>query len=322
MKKIFLFIIGCQMALLGYAQYPPAAGQEGSTAIHKDDGSFVDWAVTCTVERGLVDISNSQSGYATYGSETNVIGEPGVNGLVSLGDGGTAVLTFSEPLANGVGWDFAVFENAFDDFFLELAFVEVSSDGMNYFRFPANSLTQTDVQVDGFGQLDPTKVNNLAGKYRVNYGTPFDLDDLNGQRGLDINHVTHVKIIDVVGCIQEEYAQLDSEGNIINDPWPTPFESSGFDLDAVGVINNVSNVGVTENNPAMNKLFFPNPVKDVVYMDAAIDKFEVYTVEGVFVLGAENNALGTFDLSQLPKGMYVVKLYQGKDYTIQKIMKF
>jgi len=60
------------------------------------------------------------------------------------------------------GFDFAVFENSFNDSFLELAFVEVSSDGINFVRFPATSNTQTDVQITGFGTIDPTYINNLV----------------------------------------------------------------------------------------------------------------------------------------------------------------
>jgi len=46
-----------------------------------------------------------------------------------------------------------------------------------------------------------------------------------------------VKVIDVIGTIDPQYASRDSFGNIVNDPYPTPFGSCGFDLDAVGVIN-------------------------------------------------------------------------------------
>jgi hypothetical protein len=71
-------------------------------------------------------------------------------------------------------------------------------------------------------------------------GTPFDLDELSGVSALlNIDAVTHVRIIDVVGSLNDLYASRDSLGNKINDPWSTPFASSGFDLDAVGVIHAV-----------------------------------------------------------------------------------
>ena len=71
-----------------------------------------------------------------FGEPEDATGMAGDGRVVSLGDGGVAILTFDTPLSDGPGPDFAVFENAFLETFLELAFVEVSSDDVNYFRFP------------------------------------------------------------------------------------------------------------------------------------------------------------------------------------------
>lgn len=217
--------------------YAPAAGQAGSTAIHMGDPSFVAWATGVEVVRGPMDLSNPGDGDASYGTAGNALGQAVGDSydVVSLGDGGQATLTFDSPIYNGSGWDFAIFENSFSDTFLELAFVEVSSNGSEFFRFPSVSLTQTDTQVGGFGALDATNIHNLAGKYRQGYGTPFDLEGLAGTAGLDVNSVGWVRFVDVVGSIDDDYATYDSLGNKINDPWTTPFASSGFDLDAVGV---------------------------------------------------------------------------------------
>ncbi|WP_432798750.1 PEP-CTERM sorting domain-containing protein [Poriferisphaera sp. WC338] len=225
--------------------FAPAAGQTGSTAIHKDDVAFVGWATGATVVRGLADIANPGGANASFGTDSEAIGKAEGTSLdvVSLGDGGSAILTFDTAIANGDGADFAVFENSFSDVFLELAFVEVSSDGINFFRFDAVSETQTTTQVGGFGTLDPTNLDNLAGKYRQGYGTPFDLEELVGTIGLDVNNITHVRVVDVVGSINPLHATTDSLGNVINDPYATPFSSSGFDLDAVGVINVVPEPG-------------------------------------------------------------------------------
>ena len=221
--------------------YAPPAGQSGSTAISKDDSSFVAWATGAEILRGPMDISNPGDGDASFGSSEDATGpaEGTSTDVVSLGDGGSATLTFAKPITDGPGYDFAVFENSFSDTFLELGFVEVSSDGTNFFRFDAVSLTQTDTQVAGFGSLDATNLNNLAGKYRQGYGTPFDLNELDGIAELDIANITKVRVVDAVGCIQDAYCTYDSLGNKVNDPWSTPFASSGFDLDAIGVINQV-----------------------------------------------------------------------------------
>jgi hypothetical protein len=197
----------------------------------------VAWATGATVVQGPQNITNPNGPFANVGSAEAATGAPDGSGIVSLGDGGNAILTFAQPIANGAGFDFAVFENSFSDTFLELAFVEVSSDGVNFFRFPAHSETQTATQVDGFGNIDCRFINNLAGKYRANFGTPFDLSDIPDNPLLNKDRITHVKVIDVIGTIDPQYASRDSFGNIVNDPYPTPFGSCGFDLDAVGVIN-------------------------------------------------------------------------------------
>ena len=237
MKNIIISFFLILICISGFAQFAPPAGQIGTTAIYKDSSAFVGWATGCSITRGFQDISNPALGYASVGDSSMVLGIAGANGVVSLGDGGSAIVTFDNPIKNGPGWDFAIFENSFSDTFLELAFVEVSSNGVNFYRFPATSNTQDTVQVDGFSSVDATKINNLAGKYRASYGTPFDLEELANQPGLNIINVTHVKIIDAVGCIQNAYARYDQNGHKINDPWNTPFASSGFDLDAVGVIH-------------------------------------------------------------------------------------
>ncbi len=220
--------------------FAPRAGEPNSTAVSKDDPNIAAWAITATFDRGYADISQPELGYASYGGEVNVVGpaEGTFWDVASLGDGGSVTLEFELPIVDGPGYDFAVFENAFDDYFLELAFVEVSSDGSNFYRFECNSLTPSDTQVGTWDTLDTTDINGLAGKYRQGYGTPFNLNELaDVNELLDVSRITHVRVIDVVGSIQNAYASYDSWGKIINDPWATPFEKGGFDLDAVGVIH-------------------------------------------------------------------------------------
>jgi hypothetical protein len=252
---VSLFILPAKSIL---AQFAPAAGMPGSTAIYKDSSVFVAWANFCIVQRGFQDISNTSLGYTTSGDSSMATGPAGTNGVVCLGDGGSAILSFDDIIYNGPGFDFAVFENGFSDNFLELAFVEVSSDGINFHRFPSTSFTQDTLQISGFGSLDPTQINNLAGKYRALYGTPFDLEELNGTAGLDVNHITQIKIIDVVGCINESFATYDQYGNKINDPWNTAFPEGGFDLDAVGIIHAVSN-SVRNSESDNNFICYPVP---------------------------------------------------------------
>ena len=215
-------------------------GTEDCTAIAANNSTIVDWATTCVVTRGPANIAIANSPMVTYGNDTMAIGPVSLSdnlNVVSLGDGGSALLTFAGHLTNGEGPDFAVFENSFNDAFLELAFVEVSTDGETFVRFPASSFTQTETQISDTGSIDPTNINNLAGKFRKGYGTPFDLEELRGAEGINIDSINYVRIVDVVGSIDPQYATRDAEGRIINDPWPTNGPTGGFDLAGVGAIN-------------------------------------------------------------------------------------
>lgn len=307
----------------GLAQFHPAAGQPGTSAMYKDSSAFVAWATGCTVVRGWQNVDNTSAGYASAGDSTMGTAMAGVNGTVSLGDGGSATCTFASALRNGPGYDFAVFENAFGDHFLELAFVEVSSDGINFFRFPATSNRQTNVQADSFDtEGEASEYNNLAGKYRVFYGTPFDLEELNGISGLDVNHVTHVKIIDVVGSINSTYASLDQFSNIINDPWPTEFPTGGFDLDAIGVIHNQT-TDMTEHG--MKDLFsiYPNPCDNILHfsgLSVSPEKISIADLSGKVVLEKNNSHQNSIDISMLESGVYCISVYVNKQYYQQKLV--
>ncbi len=310
------------------AQFSPAAGKPGTTAIYKDSSVFIAWAVGCVVERGFINISNPGAGYVFYGSEENATGpaEGNSTDIVSLGDGGEATLTFDPPVANGEGWDFAVFENSFTDYFLELAFVEVSSDDENFFRFESVSLTDTVVQVDTFGELNPEKLHNLAGKYRQGFGVPFDLSELDNILGLDIAKITHIRIIDIVGSIDDEYARYDSEGRKINDPWPTPFESGGFDLDAIGVIH-TSQSSTEEHGLTEGINIFPNPCPGYLNISfASLEKVESIRIisrdgKSLFNLNKINNSKIFFDLSDYPDDLYFISIKLNGRFYCKKILK-
>lgn len=239
-----------RLALLA-ALAPSAAlaGPYDATGIASSSAGFVGWATgVSNLTRGLQNIANPTGPYATVGAAADALGPVagapgGSSGVVSLGDGGLITLTFAQAIRNGAGPDFAVFENSFASgggVFAELGFVEVSSNGTDFFRFDSVSLTQTTTQVGGFGITDPTNVHNLAGQFVSGQGTGFDLGELAGRSPLlDVNNVGYVRVVDVVGSIDPLYARRDSLGSIVNDPYSTPFASGGFDLDGVGVINPV-----------------------------------------------------------------------------------
>ena len=183
---------------------------------------------------------------------TNALGpaaaSDGANGslaVASLGDSGQITLAFPAPITDGPGPDFAVFENAFTEDFLELAFVEVSSDGTTFVRFPCHMLSTNPVDAyAATGWTESDAVGGLAGKHLQGTGTPFDLRELAGAPGLDVRRVTHVRLVDIPG----DGSVADAYGNPIFDPFPT-FGSGGFDLDAVGVLNPLVEISTDPDAP-------------------------------------------------------------------------
>ena len=191
---------------------------------------------------------------------------PANGSTVSLGDlanpsgGGEApgsiTIEFSVTIFDGLGDDFAVFENAgafFPDpdfMFAELAFVEVSSNGIDFARFPSTSLNvapgadpgdpSNEIAVPfgaAFAGINTTNVHNLAGVNATGTGTPFDLSDLTSDPlvtggSVDLSNISFVRLVDIPG----DGTFTDSSSNPILDAWPT-IGPGGFDLDAVGAIN-------------------------------------------------------------------------------------
>jgi hypothetical protein len=323
--KTFISILLLFAGLSVKAQYAPQAGVAGSTAIPASSSQIVGWANHCQLTRGYLDIAQPSLGFVTSGDSSLAVGAVD-NFIVSLGDSGVAVLSFENYIVNGPGPDFAVFENGFanpanpEEAFLELAFVEVSSDGVNYFRFPSASLTQADTQIAAAGiYMNAGKLNNLAGKYISGYGTPFDLQELAGTTGLDLNHIINVRLIDVVGSVGA-HANYDNSGHKINDPYPTPFPTGGFDLDAVGVINQtVNSVSTIGNNHVK---IFPNPVTDILRIEAngkAVITLTDVTGKTLFTKG---HFLSTeINMTSYSAGTYFITISNSKGKWSERIIR-
>ncbi len=199
--------------------------------------------------------------------------------IVSLGDldateiaagtqPGRVTLVFDNAIRNGRGYDFAVFENAFvslyntgggsvaGEMLAELGYVEVSSNGADFVRFPSVSLTPGPVGM--YGTIEISDIHNLVGKHPnangLCTGTPFDLSDVAGDplvvEGLvDINDIRYVRIVDIPGSgdfFDEASAFIDPATwpiwgsyagvHAVYDAWVT-FGSGGIDIEAVGVLN-------------------------------------------------------------------------------------
>ena len=136
-------------------------------------------------------------------------------------------------------------------------FVEVSSDGTNFQRFPNYSTTPGPIA--GGGVLDPDNLAGFAGVNPVladvgdantpgNGINPFqvgaaggDVFDLNSLSQtplvlsgvVDLQHIRYLRLVDIIG----NGSTLDSFGRPIYDPVGTFV--NGADVDSVAVINGV-----------------------------------------------------------------------------------
>ena len=209
------------------ATYAPAPPDPTTTAVAYNDARVVAWATGVASYLPGTGVSDPKwmmpsQAFGPAGTDTTAV--------VVLGNGGTITLTFDSPITDGAGWDFAVFENSFaSDIFLELGFVEVSSDGSHFARFDSafqSLVTGTAAQIGG-----------LAGAYMVGYGTPFDLaallnSPLVRDGSVDLTAIKYVRIVDIVG----DGTTLDSFGRGIIDPLSSG-PTAGFDLDGIAVLN-------------------------------------------------------------------------------------
>lgn len=216
-----------------------------------------------------------------FGLTARVLGGPRGGGpttgsldVLTLGVRGAVTLGFNvngraRRIVNQPGPDFIVFENAFFiggnplSSFSELAFVEVSTDGITFARFP-NHATNAGPVGPGSG-IDPTQVSGLAGVHAVLAnidsnttdpfdpaaagGDTFDLSDLaaapivlNGQ--VRLSDIRYVRIVDILG----DGTISDSLGNPIYDPSGL---NNSCDIDAVSVIHGCT-AGDVDGNGALD----------------------------------------------------------------------
>ncbi len=234
---------------------PATAGPFKNVGVSRDDPAITHWAAS------VVDFRPAPGVAASFADPASALG-PANGSVASLGDlneqqisdntlPGSITLALAAPIANGPGWDLLVFENAGGFFappfvFAELAYLEVSTNGVDFARFPSISLNvepgqgiagDTEINTTfgrAFAGINASNVSNLAGIHFSNLGTPFDLDDLTSappvQSGaVDLGDIRRVRLVDIPGS----GAFLDSQGRPIFDAWVTS-GSGGLDLDAVG----------------------------------------------------------------------------------------
>ena len=324
-KILLITLLFCKFS---FAQFDPQVLFGSKQAIYRDSSLIKSWATICNVSRGWQNYLDTSLGKASVGSE--FYGTLKADGsVISLGDSGIAILQFDNPISDKEGPDFCVFENGFtlgnaqSDSHMELAFVEVSSDGIHYVRFPATSYIDSTVQLGNFDGSNATLVDGLAGKYVSGYGTPFDLNIFAALSSINIGKITHVKLIDVVGNKDAQYPARDKNGRKIIDPWPTPFAASGFDLDAVGVINQLYETNVLEKEESAISVY-PNPVKigENIMLNNLKNNAQISLVNklGMEVFYCITNANTIIETNNFDAGIYILTITQNKQTTHQKIV--
>jgi hypothetical protein len=207
----------------------------------------------------------------------NALGGPQGGGLTSgslhvctLGYGGSLTLGFDVTINDGPGADFSVFENPLtfsNQVFSEVAYVEVSTDGVSFARFPSRyvgpptgvpGFTAPWGTYSGLTGCVPVRANVLTNSIDpldpvVSGGEAFDLaalatDPLVVSGAVDLAAIHFVRLADVQNGVG-----LDSSGNII---WDNAGASGSADIDAVAVLHAAS--------------FVPGPGPSVqVFFDAA-----------------------------------------------------
>jgi hypothetical protein len=178
--------------------------------------------------------------------------------VVSLGVDGTLTLGFDVTIADGPGADLVVSENGFfvgPDVFSEVMFVEVSTDGVTFARFP-NNYGLPPGSLPPFGGAPIGAYRGLAGGIPVfanvdtntidpfnpveSGGEAFDLVELANDPAVlsgavDLNAIHFVRLHDVVAGSSD-----DSDGDKIYD---NGGDNGNADLDSVAVIHYVGEPG-------------------------------------------------------------------------------
>lgn len=325
MNKIIL-LLTLIPGFLKAQSFHPAPGNPNSIAIKKDSSCFVAWASGGTVTRGFLDISDTTvqingSNKASFGNLNSALGPAtgSITDVLSLGDSGIATLSFDQFIMDGSGYDFAIFENGFADNYIELGHVEVSSDGTHFFRFPSTTEIPLTTQSSNGSYTDCRMVDNLAGKYRVGYGTPFDLSALPNDPDLDKYAVKFVRVIDAIGAVSGNHVTSDQFGTSINDPFPTPFESGGFDLEAIGIINGT--LGLNDLQ-VLNIDAFPNPATDQIQITLAGEAhLKLYSQDGRLLLELSHLNSSIISLNEFGSGIYNLLVMQNGKQQNLKILK-
>ena len=338
MRKIRLHILlqaQARLALLLAAALPPSAllAQRPSPYASK-----------------VLHYAPGRGAFAPFNDPKKALGVPSGAGrtsgsldVVTLGIGGSLTLGFARPITDGPGADFLVFENAFIvglgiRCYAELFFVEVSSNGRDFARFPV-SYAGPQKSLGPFGSLVPGSWKGFGGSTPV-YANPtrlpavdprdparaggdaFDLRVLRSHplvkaNKLNLFHVTQIRLVDV-----EDAKHRDARGRLIRDP-----SLGSADIEGVAVLNffgypqrqrPYASLELTTARRIRLEIGDPDGLKDLnpwrLYMSAQGDPLEL----GAFlslcrVLRADKQKLVFETVFSVPRDLPIVLALSAKD---------
>lgn len=232
--------------------------------------TFIDTVYTFTPGTG------QNAGQSDIYFPNNIFGAPSINAskyvaetrpveILSIGMGGEIIIGLKDNyIINKEGADFTIFENAFinqfnEKVYAEPAIVSVSKDGINYIEFQYNIET-----LEGLAGTIPTYGKKNPFNPKESGGNSFDLSEIN------IDTVKYIKIKDIT-----EQILNNSEHNNYD---PT---LSGFDLDAVAIINYTQEISSVKNKIV--------EIKEIIYFDILGNKINnINNYYGLFIKKEEN----------------------------------
>ncbi|MCC7429624.1 T9SS type A sorting domain-containing protein [bacterium] len=241
---------------------------------------------------------------------TSFVPSANENQILSLGANGQIILGFfNNPIIDGNGFDFTVFENVFyvfgdtTDPFRETAVVSVSKDGLFFFDFPYNPQT-----LAGLAGLNPTNGNQNPQNFLVSGGDSFDLQTV----GLDTAY----------------FVKLTDTGNLVIDGSDN-FSGGDFDLDAIVGINFAGSPSKTTETTNLKNSFvisnvFPNPTNAQVNFtfsgEETFGKVKIFNLLGktIFEQTMLLNKQFSWKIQEnIASGIYVLQV-QSKNEVVSK----
>jgi len=235
---------------------------------------------------------------------------------------------YSPMLEIGKTWNFKVINDVGFVYYFDLEATEtVEINGLTYYHIEA-----THNNCESFLREDVSekKIYGIwEGEEYLHYDFSLEIGDQMWIGG-DFLTITDIGYDDFYGLENLKYFVLDNNYKLI--------ESIGFE--SIGIADTIEYgclqdqvfellylIGINDvlanNNSLLEQiLIYPNPVKEVLNIESTypINEIKIYNVLGVLVMEQQNPKY-QINISNLPSGLFVVKLNTGQGTITKKIIK-